>query len=249
MKSIVTALRTLTILPVPGTDTSDFPTAMPFFPLVGLLFSGIVAAAAWIVHQSGIDAPGVFAVLTIVAVLSLTGWLHVDGLGDVADAFGGGKDRETVLRILKDSRMGTFGIAAVVSNLLIRTTCWTWYFDHKVFWPILVSFVISRAFQGLVLSFVPYARPKGTAAPFSTVGLGPRIRMILSTVVFCGIPFLFLPPLAYFGVLLCSAVVAAAFITLCRRRIGGITGDCVGATGELVEMAAVVVGVILTGAF
>ncbi len=249
MKSIVTAFRTLTVLPVPGADTSDFPTAMPYFPLVGLLFSGIVAASAWIVHQSRIDAPGVVAVLAVIVVLSLTGWLHVDGLGDVADAFGGGKDREAVLRILKDSRMGTFGIAAIVSNLLIRIACWTWYFDREVFWPILVSFVISRAFQGLVLSFIPYVRPEGTAAPFSTVGLGLRIRMILSTVVFCGIPFLFLPPLAYLGVLLCSAVAAAAFITLCHRRIGGITGDCVGATGELVEIAAVVMGVIFIGAF
>ena len=126
-------MRTLTVLPVPGRDAGNMASSLPWFPVVGLILGwilcGLAHAAQYVVDMVGpIFAPdtwypstpwhGGVAALLLIGGVVLTRGLHLDGLADWADGFWGGHDRDTVLRIMKDSHTGAFGNIAVTCMLL-----------------------------------------------------------------------------------------------------------------------------------
>ncbi len=240
--ALLTAFRTLTILPLPGTDTPRLSRTLPFFPLAGA-FLGLLVLLFGRAALSGFGSPAVLAVLALALVVFLTGGLHLDGLGDVADAFGGGRSRERVLEILKDTRMGSFGVAAIAFDLLLRAAGWQHCLEQGeptvIFW----SLVFGRSAQALALVCFPNARPDSIAAPFGrakpadrALGIGTFLITAAAAACLTG-P---LQALLYAG---CAAAVTLAFGLYCRRRIGGITGDCLGATNELAEIAVLLAGI------
>lgn len=247
--ALLTAFRTLTIIPIPGKDTEDFSRSLWFFPLVGALLGFIVLLlyhGAWLM---GLKHPFVLAVLSLAVITWLTGGLHIDGLGDVADAFGGGKTKENILEILKDPRKGSFGVCAIVFDILIKAGCWQFFFESGNPWFIFWSLVFSRAMQGFAVAFIPNARAESIAAPFGQGGKFSRISVILAFLVAALAAAWVLSPHTSLVFALCSLSVTLVFTFYCWRKIRGITGDCVGATNELAEIAVLLGGMVfLNGA-
>jgi adenosylcobinamide-GDP ribazoletransferase len=240
LQSVVAAFRTLTILPLPGEDTKDLSRTLFFFPVVGA-FLGFIAIALFAgAEHSGFAHPQVLAVLSIALITWLTGCLHVDGLGDVADAFGAGKTKERILEILKDPRMGSFGVTAIVLDLLTKVWCWQYYFEKGDPWVVFWSLVFSRCMQGLLIAFVPNARKDSIAAPFGIRSRFVRISIVVSLVV-AGFAAFWLSSLTMAMVSVGFSLAATFLFGLyCWRRIHGITGDCVGATNEIAEITVLV---------
>jgi len=176
----------------------------------------------------------------------LTGGLHIDGLGDVLDAFGGGKTKEHILQLLKDPAMGSFGVCAIVFDILIKAGCWELFLERGNPWFIFWSFVFSRAMQGVAIAFIPNARAESIAAPFGHGGKAARISVIVAYLVIGLAAAWLLSPPAALVCALCSLAVTLVFGFYCWRRIQGITGDCVGATNEIVEIGVLLGGVIFS---
>ena len=237
IQDILTAFRTLTVIPIPGKDTENFPRSLCFFPLVGALLGFVVLILYHSAGLMGLKHPFVLAVLSLAVTTWLTGGLHIDGLGDVADAFGGGKTKEHILQILKDPRMGSFGVCAIVFDILIKAGCWQFFFERGTPWFIFWSFVFSRAMQGLAIAFIPNARAESIAAPFGQGGTSARISVILAYLLAGLAAAWHLSTPAALACALCSLAVTLVFGFYCWRKIQGITGDCVGATNEIAEIA------------
>ena len=245
IRDVFTAFRTLTILPLPGKETNDFSRTLFFFPLVGG-FLGFVAIILFEgAAQLGFVHPQVLAALSVALITWLTGCLHVDGLGDVADAFGAGKTKERILEILKDPRMGSFGVTAIVLGLLIKVWCWQFFFARGEIGVVVWSLVFARSIQGLLIAFVPNARTGSIAGAFRTETHFGKAMVVLS--------FLVTGSITAFGATLSTAVVYAAsslvvsvlFTLYCVKKIGGITGDCVGAANELGEVSVLLSGMMM----
>jgi adenosylcobinamide-GDP ribazoletransferase len=243
--AILTAFRTLTIIPIPGKDTENFSLSLCFFPLAGALLGFVVLLLVHVAGAIGFKHPFILALLSLAVVTWLTGGLHIDGLGDVADAFGGGKDREHILQLLKDPAMGSFGVCVIVFDILIKAGCWQFFFERGNPWFVFWSLVFSRAMQGLAVAFLPNARAESIAAPFGQGGKFAKVSVILAYLVTGLAAGWLLSPSAALVFSLCSLAAALLFAFYCWRKLQGITGDCVGATNEIAEISALVGGMIL----
>ncbi|MCU0596904.1 MAG: adenosylcobinamide-GDP ribazoletransferase [Desulfobacterota bacterium] len=244
-RAILTAFRTLTIIPVPGKDTENFSRSLCFFPLVGAVLGFVVLFLHHGAEAIGFNDPFVLALLSMAFVTWLTGGLHIDGLGDVADAFGGGKNKEHILQLLKDPAMGSFGVCSIVFDILIKAACWQFFFEIGNPWFIFWSVVFSRAMQGLAIAFIPNARAESIAAPFGQGGNFAKTSVILAY-LFAALAAVWL--LSFPVALACalsSLGAASLFLFYCLRKLQGITGDCVGATNEIAEISVLLGGMIL----
>jgi len=243
----VTAFRTLTILPVPGKETDEFPLSIMGFPLVGLFLGGLVWLFYYVAQYWTASLGSLFVLLALATESFLTGALHLDGLGDCADAFPGKKDRQRILEILKDSRMGTFGVCALVFDLLFKFVLWRFWFEQSQIAPVIISMVLSRTMQGCLLVTMPNARKEGIASAFAGNHLIRHKILAGITLAVAGIFAVLFSPTWVKGVLLLlsAALVTFLWALYCRKKIGGITGDCLGALNELVEVAVLLFAVAL----
>ena len=244
IKPIITAFRTLTILPIPGKDTEHFPRSIPFFPFVGLLLGAIVYGVYKGAEFIGFDYSLIVTIIALLVITVLTGALHIDGLGDVADGFGSGKSREKILAIFKDSRMGVFGVCAIVFDLLIKTFCWNELFKAGEIYVIIASLVISRCIQSLYLAFLRPVKETSTLTPFSKSSIIIKISVLCVFTLFWSLSYYFagfLPSILYF---MPALFIAVLFGIYCMKKIGGITGDCVGAVNEISEITVLITGIL-----
>jgi adenosylcobinamide-GDP ribazoletransferase len=212
---------------------------------VGALLGFVVLLVDYAALAIGFKHPFVSALLSMTLVTWLTGGLHIDGLGDVADAFGGGKSKEHILQLLKDPAMGSFGVCAIVFDILIKAWCWEFFLEKGNPWFIFWSFVVSRSMQGVAIAFIPNARAKGIAAPFGQGGKSARISVIFAYLVTGLAAAWLLSPPAALVCALCSLAVTLVFGFYCWRKLKGITGDCVGAINELAEISVLLGGMVL----
>lgn len=229
---LVTAFRTLTILPVPGGESDDLASALPWFPLVGLVLGGLLALAGclWMHAVAGWSGGG--AVLLLIASVLLTRGLHMDGLADWADALGGRPDRETRLAIMKDPGLGAFGAVALGLVLVAKWAALQRILELGDPWILLLPWIVARTMMAELAATLPYARPgAGTAGPF-VHGSSGRRRLVA---VILGL----LLSAAWGGSgLLCIAAAWGAtrlFARHCRKVFGGVTGDLLGALNEILE--------------
>jgi len=245
---IVTAFRTLTIIPVPGKETDEFPLSIMGFPLVGLFLGGVIWPFASVAQFWTAPVFPIFVLLALVLESLLTGALHLDGLGDCADAFPGKKDRERILEILKDSRMGTFGVCALVFDLLLKFLLWSFWFEQAQISIIIISLVLSRTMQGCLLVTMPNARKDGIASAFAgNHSLRHKLLAVAIMAAVSAFSIIFSPTaLIFIAMLLSAAFVTVLWALYCRKKIGGITGDCLGALNEFVEIAALFTATMLS---
>ncbi|MBM3162525.1 MAG: adenosylcobinamide-GDP ribazoletransferase [Chlorobi bacterium] len=244
-RGLVTALRTLTILPVPGRDAERFSMSLYWFPVVGLFLGGVQATVMYALRLAGwVEFAGFAAVLCGVL---LTRGMHVDGLADLADGFWGGKNREAALRIMKDPAVGSFGVLALVFVMLLKwlaATRLAMFQDYSTF---VAGIVLGRWVQVILAALMPYARSEGGTARSFVTGAG-KSHLAVTTV--CSVLFLILLPHAAAApvvvAIVSAAMVAAVMAVVAARKIGGVTGDVLGASSELAECAVWVACMLLS---
>jgi adenosylcobinamide-GDP ribazoletransferase len=229
----------LTRLPVGGFpyDAEERRWANAHLPLVGTLV-GAVAAAAWAACLGAGDA--VASIVAVGTSMVVTGALHEDCLADTADALGGGASRDHVFHILKDPRVGTYGVCALAVSILLRCAALARLGSLA---PVALVFVGagSRLAPVALMVALPYVTPPELAKNAGTVAAGRRELAVASgTVVAVAVLAQLLGRLTAVDVL-CAAVLAAGAVASCgaifRARVGGITGDFLGAAEQASECA------------
>jgi len=241
VEDLATAFQFLTCLPLRRLpyDPHALSRSAKFFPLVG--FAVGLVGAEWYLWLGRHLPRAIAALLTVVFFVLVSGGLHEDGLADVADAFGGGWNREQILAILKDSRIGTFGALAIVVSVGLR-----WFLLGSLPPDRVALYVVS----GQVLCRWT-ALPLGYALPAArqSSGQGARIArqisggsLVVGTVITVAIVAYVLRR-ALWSPLLCALAVTLFSALYYWRRIGGLTGDCFGATNQLAEIAVYLCGV------
>lgn len=235
----------LTRLPL-GSRASGDPEALTraafLFPLVGAGIGLAVGAAALSLAEV---LPAFLAGLLAVALeLVLTGALHADGLADSADGLGG-HDRGRSLAIMRDHTLGTYGACALAIDLAVKAAALGALADVGAVGPVVVALAISRAAPLPLGRFLPYARSGAGAGRLlagqvgtASVLLGAGLALAIAAAV-AGTSGLVL--------FACAAAVTAAVGLLARRRLGGVTGDVMGAAIELSATLALVLTVALEG--
>jgi adenosylcobinamide-GDP ribazoletransferase len=219
------------------------------FPLVGGLLGLVAAGVLWAAESLGLPAT-LSAVLALAALALLSGALHEDGLADVADGFGGGGTQARKMEILRDSRIGSYGVIALILAYALRFSALAALPSlGSTLAAVIVAQALGRAVIPLAMVISTPARADGLGASAGT----PSRRMALMTLVVgfactwgaltaCGLAALSIAPVL--------AAIAAALVVsaLARRQIGGYTGDVLGAVAVTAECAVLLVLVALIGA-
>jgi adenosylcobinamide-GDP ribazoletransferase len=229
----------LTRLPVGGFpyDAASFRWASAHHPLVGATI-GALLAACWHV----VSPLGPFAAATIAVGLGvlLTGAIHEDGLADAADALGGGQTRDAVFAILKDSRIGAFGAAALCLSLLLRVSLLA-SLGAAAPAALVAVHSAARAVPVFLMTALPYVTPRHAAKSrhAAQAGLPQASVATLWVLLVLGgtLAFHQLSPSQVAGIAAAGAIVTAACARYYRARLGGVTGDLLGAAEQISECA------------
>jgi len=248
MKLLAAALTFLTRIPVPTGDVTDpraVGRAAALFPFVGVFFGLVFYGFCKTFIES---LPPLVLALCVVALESLvSGCLHLDGLADTADGFGGGRSREDTLRIMRDHAIGSYGAAALVFCVLAKVSSLGELIERRHAGVYLFLYPVLGRWSPVVLSFcLPYARrsaeegkpPDGAVAEYVRWREMIAATLVSAVVVAAGL----------WQAVICSAAVVVCcgvFGLLCRSRIGGVTGDTLGAAVEISEVAVLMTGVVL----
>ncbi|MBU0539979.1 MAG: adenosylcobinamide-GDP ribazoletransferase [Gammaproteobacteria bacterium] len=230
------AVGFLTRIPIPADpDFSDekLNGASRYFPLVGLLVAG-VATLVFVAAVATFNNIVLAVLLSMVASILLTGAFHEDGFADSCDGFGGGWRAEDVLRIMKDSRIGTYGTVALVLVLGLKAaTLSAMPSTGVVVSALLWAHIMSRWLATSYLLDLHYVRGEGKSKPLATT-------MPLSHWLWSGLPILplliFTGLPALFPLIVVLLIFRFAFAAYLRRRIGGYTGDALGAAQQVTEI-------------
>jgi adenosylcobinamide-GDP ribazoletransferase len=217
---------------------------VPWFPLVGALVG--VAVGLLYAGASALLPPLVAAAVAVTAGVAITGAFHEDGLGDTADAFMGAHDREDTLRILKDPRLGTFGVVAVAASLLLRVAAVAALTPASALAALPAAHALSRAAAVGLMAAVPPAAEAGLGAAYARA-LGGRQALL-------GVAAGLVLAVALLGVwaLPAAALAGAAALWLghlARRRIGGVGGDVLGAVQQAGEILTLLVATAAAGSW
>lgn len=237
MRALLVACRYLTTLPIPpGAGAGDLGRAAAWFPVVGLLVGSLLAAGS--LAASRVVPPLVGAALLVALWALLTGGLHLDGLADAADGLGAGWSPEERLAIMRDARTGAYGVTAIALVLGVKAAALASLPPDLVWRAVVVAPVLGRLGPILLARACPPARGDGAGHAFALT-VGPAAVAGATGVAALAALALIGPWGA--GLLALIAAAAAGFALYLRARLGGLTGDCLGALVEGGE-AAVLVG-------
>ncbi|MEM9563224.1 MAG: adenosylcobinamide-GDP ribazoletransferase [Actinomycetota bacterium] len=237
LRGLLGALQFLTRLPIHVTTPVPHQHVLPWFPIAGAFIGLIVGGVAAVT----VDALGstLAASLAVVTGLLVTGAFHEDGLADTADAFGGGWTREQRLEILKDSRHGTYGVAALASSIVVRVAALAALAGPTVMVAAAVAaHVLGRVAAVGALLVLPTAVDSGLGA--GSAGAARRVPVAIGMVggvaISVGVIGWWALPAATGAALAIGAVG-----TLAVRKIGGTVGDVLGAIEQVAEAAVLIV--------
>lgn len=228
-------LQALAFLTVAGTGATPDGRTMRWFPLAGALVGLVVGGSWWLADQA---FPPLLAAAIVVGVdLAVTGMLHVDGLADSADGLLPHLERERRLAVMADPTTGAFAVTVVAFVILVRVTA----FASR---PVDVGLIVglwcaSRSAMALVALTRPYARPGGLASSFLGDRLAPGLAV--AGIVVGGAIATASDGRAGLAATVALVVGAALVVALAQRRLGGFTGDVLGALGVVGETLALVV--------
>jgi adenosylcobinamide-GDP ribazoletransferase len=229
----LTAICFFTRIPVslPDFQESDLNHSTRYFPLVGVLVGVVSAGVYYLAHR--VLPQDVSVLLSMLTSLLMTGAFHEDGLADAVDGLGGGYTKERVLEIMQDSRIGSFGATALVMALLAKFTVLTHIDAVSLPLVMIAGHSVSRMMAVLVIYRQSYVREGGKAKPLATKLT--KGELLLAALFGFGILYFF--ELAQLKALALVILVWFWFSRLIQKRIGGYTGDCLGAMQQLTEIA------------
>ncbi|MDR1009631.1 MAG: adenosylcobinamide-GDP ribazoletransferase [Opitutaceae bacterium] len=261
LRAMHSAVMFFTRIPMPSLanhDPADLQRSSTYFPLVGWLVGGAAALTWWGAIQ--IWPPAIASGASLAVTLLLTGAFHEDGFADMCDGFGSGAPKDRVLEIMRDSRIGAFGAIGLVVMLTLKWqtvaalpahSAWlahSAYSAHSAHpaWlaPALLfaAHALSRGASATLMTTLAYVSEQGKAKPLATTLRGWRLVMSLA---FALAPMALLPP-RFWWTLAAVAAARGVMARLCKRRIGGYTGDCLGATQQVCEVAFYLCAIALT---
>lgn len=235
MKGLIVAIQFLTRLPTPriAVSSEEFAASMRWFPAVGLIVGAIVAGAGW--AGARID-PWTGALFALIVWVAVTGALHLDGLGDIADASGAAhKDRERMLAVLSDPHVGSFAVVTIALQLLAKLV-------------LLHALLDAQAF--VVIALIPFAARIGPlvwsrALPDLHAGLGSRFHNAVRPVDFIIWSLMLVAATWFSPSLLVAPMIFLLWGWWLLRKIGGISGDGHGAGIELGESSLLAAALLL----
>ena len=231
------ALMLLSRLPLPAVpDRAPSRGARTAWgwPLVGLGLALIAAAVAWVARGLGVP-PEIAALLALATLVVLTGALHEDGLADVADGFWGGQTRARRLEIMRDSRVGSYGVLALVLALALRGAALIALADHLTV-ALLAAAATSRAAMAYVMETLPPARRDGLSQATGRPGL----QATQAAVALAALAALIFAGWAGLAALVAAAIACVLCANLALAKIGGQTGDVLGATQQITEITVLI---------
>lgn len=247
MNGLALLFRFMTRLPMgfePEFDSDKLGKSMKFFPIVGMVIGIINFLFFLLFAKTIIYSPMVMVVILVIIEAILTGGLHLDGLADTFDGIFSYRSKQKMLEIMKDSRLGTNG--GLVLTLYFITKIAILY-EIEVFIGIpsgvilLIAPVMARLNSVINCASAPYARPTGMGKTFVdyTNGTGVLISTILTGAFVWGVCRFFSLPYEILVAIPILMVLGYGFAKLITRKIGGITGDTLGAVLELSEIIAI----------
>lgn len=235
------AVRFFTRLPVPawvGHSQEALDRAARYFPLVGILV-GALGGLTFLLAALALPV-SIALLFSMAATLLVTGAFHEDGLSDMVDGFGGGWSKEQVLTIMKDSRVGSYGVVAIVLVLLGKFLALFALPAAALPAALVAGHAVSRGCATVLLKSLDYVREDqlAKAKPLATrMGAGELAMALCFALAGVALLALYLPPANLAMALLLAAVCTLWLGRLMRRRLGGYTGDCLGATQQGSELA------------
>ena len=246
------AWSTLTALPMPSPasfqeDDHTHGLAARFFPLVGAVIGLLLWLMALLLNRLSVP-PIISAPLLLGFYYLITGFIHFDGLCDVCDAFLAQRDKATRLSILKDSRIGAYALGCGTLYLILKTALIYQLLQTPGAPVLLLSMVVSSRMAMVIMAFIGhYPRSAGTGKPFigklspmDVVWAAAISAAILIVTIFMGIS----PPVCL-AQIATVAIVCGAVWGWANNKIGGVTGDVLGATGEMTDIAILAVSLTL----
>ena len=231
------ALQFLTRLPVGGPEDYSperLRRSPAFYPAVGAAIGVVAGVLAW--GLALVFPPVVAVILSTLAGLLITGGLHEDGLADLCDGLGSGQSRDRALEIMRDSRLGTHGVLALLmvlgGKVAVLAALPVWALPAVL----IAGHSACRASMLVVMATSDYVRAEGAGSGVSGRMTGPLLHVAVLTTVAALLPLLVLAPLALLGGVLGLVFAHAALRQRFEARLGGYTGDCLGATQQLSEI-------------
>ncbi|MCQ8211602.1 adenosylcobinamide-GDP ribazoletransferase [Cetobacterium somerae] len=248
MKGLALLFKFMTRLPFPGGKTFDSKAlgkGMKWFPIVGLVI-GIINLAVAMVLETFIPSPILMAIILVTLDVIVTGGLHLDGLADTFDGIFSYRSKQKMLEIMKDSRVGTNGVLVLILYFIFKVaflveTSELFGINQGVI--MLIVPILARINSVVNCAFEPYARATGMGKTFvdNTDKMGLLISYVTVTAILYGIAqYFMLPFISLFIVLNILIICGFLFGKLMTKKIGGITGDTLGALLELSSVLSLV---------
>jgi len=234
-REFLIAIQLLTSFPIKikgEVSAQELGKSSVFFPLVGAILGGVLVLVNLILET--FLPSGIVAILIVIALVLLTGGLHLEGFADTIDGLASRKSKDEILAIMRDPRIGAIVVAGVVLILLLKVGLLQSIPRHSLNFALILMPVLSRWSLVLAACISPYAR--------NTTGLGkPFIEYTKSKELLIATFYTFIPVIALLrtnGAILCVLILGLTlgFAKLIIRRIGGFTGDTFGALNEVMEV-------------
>lgn len=242
-QSFLLMLQLLTRIPINRNlpcERENFKIGSAFFPIIGLLIGciqAVVYLTANIIFSSEISI-----ILSIISGVLVTGALHIDGLGDTCDGFFSLKDRERVIEIMKDSRIGTYACIAIILDIMTRYIGLSALSSDKILYTIISAPVIGRTMIVLISYKGKNAKPNGSGNLF--IG-NVDLKQLLPAILLCIAIFSFMNGIRTTLIVVISTIIMIfLFRGFCYKKIMGLTGDNLGAANEIAELVTIILSTI-----
>ncbi len=242
IKGFLSAFRTLTIIPVLDKKSDNPSGAVIWFPFVGFLIACFLTLFIRI-SLFLTDWYQLIAIFTVLLSALITGGIHLDGLADFFDGFGGGYDKNKILTIMKDSNIGSFGSLSLIFVILIKWIVFFKIIATHTFIIIIPAYVTSRFAMSYLAVSMPYARKEGGVAK-RFVENGKTSYVIAAFIISFALNLAIAKQIGVF-MLFSGFLAIFPLKALFFKRVGGITGDLLGATSEIIEIFTLICGIYL----
>ena len=220
--------------PRPIPDPRPLMAASWAFPVVGLVI-GLIGGVAFAVADAAGLPGGACALIALAASALASGALHEDGLADLADGFGGGRDAEAKRRIMRDSRIGSYGVLALVLAVGLKAACLAALDADTAVLAMLATHTVARGVVPGLARSLPFAAGDGLGR---TAGKPGRSGALWAAAIAVAVALFVLPAGIGLAAALAAVIAAVLIGALARRQIGGLTGDVLGAAEQMAEVAA-----------